>query len=373
MNKSQQKRNTRFYADVFAKKIRDVFDNVKANNKKYKTILIEFQDALKEMAKFGASSKEEFWNWVNNCGDNDDRIVIYSVDVVFEYFVDVIRQVWREAYLLDEKNKGKVEIQKNLLRLDSICMGVAGEMIANEVPLDEAANPYKSDLNEDNEDSDESEEDIESANDVEQEDTDDESSESEEQSVERSEEPSEEQDVNRRVESSVERSEERSEEPSEEQDVNPSEEKDVNRSEEPDVTHDYKEDAYGDSDIQKDLESDYDNDSSSMSSLEEVVAPPPIKTVNVSEYESSSESEIEQEHSDSDESSSVEICSDSDTGNDPLNLDKDIKVVTINQKLVKQKKHIKKKLLETTKDKRSKEREHDHHKAHKTRHSHSFF
>lgn len=371
MNKSQQKRNIRFYADVFVKKIRETFDNVKANNKKYKTILIEFQDALKEIAKLRESAKEDFGNKINNYSHNNDRIHIYNVDVVFEYFVDVIRQVWREAYLLDQKNKGNVEIQKNLLRLDSICMGVAEEMVMNEIPLEEAANPYQqddeSDEDDDNSNGDDESEEDDNLNKVKDHDNQDDIG-----AIE---------DVIKKT--NVERSSEYIEDDNEQED---------GFEEELGVGHHTKLDVVANnheinSYIQKDLESD-DDSSSSVSSIQEdahnkpkhsevtVNVVHPIKTVNVSEYESSlsasSESEIEQDH---DEYDNSVICSDSDNDdkidcNDAINLDKDIKVVTINQKLVKQKKYIKKKLLETTKDNKNKERECDHHKS---RHSHSFF
>jgi len=120
--KPVQKKVIRIYADVFSARIRELFQAVKKANKKYKNILLEFQDVLKKVARWGADEKQKLVDETAN------GYLQPSVDIIYDSFLDVVRAVWREAFLLNDRVP-QVELQKNLLRLDSICVACAADLI----------------------------------------------------------------------------------------------------------------------------------------------------------------------------------------------------------------------------------------------------
>ena len=127
--KSEKKKAVRFFADKFVCSIKDIFENVKKTNKKYKNILIEFQDSLKDVSRWSHTKKVDFAQSMTNPYMN------FTTDDIYEYFLDVVRMVWKEAFLLDEKGKTKLQIQNNFLRLDTICVSCATDMINSEEPV----------------------------------------------------------------------------------------------------------------------------------------------------------------------------------------------------------------------------------------------
>jgi hypothetical protein len=138
--KPVQKKVIRIYADVFSARIRELFQAVKKANKKYKNILLEFQDVLKKVARWGADEKQKLVDETAN------GYLQPSVDIIYDSFLDVVRAVWREAFLLNDRVP-QVELQKNLLRLDSICVACAADLIdstlANQVlTTHQTINPY---------------------------------------------------------------------------------------------------------------------------------------------------------------------------------------------------------------------------------------
>jgi len=104
--------------------IQEVFSNVKRKNKRYKSILVEFQDALRMLASMSYEEKVLLHRRTENC------YVQPSVDAVYEGLLAVARSVWREAFLLDERGKTKVDIQKNFIRFESLCVDCSLDMLA---------------------------------------------------------------------------------------------------------------------------------------------------------------------------------------------------------------------------------------------------
>lgn len=112
----------------FVNKVHSVFEDVKASNKKYNKILLEFQDALKGISKWEAFPRKQLYDeLVAQC----DTVSFYlDVPAIYDCFLEIARMVWKEAYLLDD-TVGKIQVQKNLLRIEQICLSCINERIAD--------------------------------------------------------------------------------------------------------------------------------------------------------------------------------------------------------------------------------------------------
>ncbi len=110
-------------AHLFLSEIREIYAQVLRHNKKYSQVLLEFQDALKAVSRWDAAAKQKLYNKIPF-----PPYFPYDVDIVYECFLDVVRWVWKEAFLLLEKHKTKVEIQKDLVRLEFICTECVKDM-----------------------------------------------------------------------------------------------------------------------------------------------------------------------------------------------------------------------------------------------------
>ena len=134
MNTQTRKRAVRVYANIFVARIQSIFQEVKKANKKYRNILLEFQDALKTVARWSDDDKDGL------LAETENQYMYATADVVYDAFLDVVRAVWREAYLLNDRVT-PIELQKNLSRLEAICMKCAEDVVDSSI-ANAVLNPY---------------------------------------------------------------------------------------------------------------------------------------------------------------------------------------------------------------------------------------
>ncbi len=140
--------------DVYVSEIQNIFGIVKSKNRKYTHILIEFQDALKLVAFWNVNDKLDFFaKFPLSIQQN------YKIDHLYSAFLDTIRMVWKEAYILDTQNKTKVEIEKNAKRLVELCSMYVDEVehVETQEEIQESSNESNDDVEilEDDEDDEE--------------------------------------------------------------------------------------------------------------------------------------------------------------------------------------------------------------------------